>query len=101
MLGLVKYAQSWFYIEYLIYNHTVILWINGCQFFRIYMSNATDNNSFGSLLTAMNEVYKLIYYIVGDIYFYSIVVQYSVWCLPSVSRTISILKKNPFPGKFP
>ena len=34
------------------------------------MSNATDNNLFGSILTANNEVRKRIDYIVDDIYIY-------------------------------
>ena len=32
------------------------------------MSDATDNKSFGSALTSMNEIRKRIYCIVGDVF---------------------------------
>ena len=65
-----KYDQSWFYIEYSIYTHVLVLYIEGCEFFRKCMSDATNNNSFGSVLTATNDVGKCIYYIIDGIYFF-------------------------------
>ena len=70
MLGLGKYSQSWFYIEYSICTHVLVLWIKGCQFFRKCMSDVTGNKSFGLVLTAINELRKRIYYILDDIYFF-------------------------------
>ena len=70
MFGLGKYDQSWFYIEYSIYTHVLVLYIKGCQFFRNCMSDATNNNSFGLGLTAINEVRKCIDYIIDDKYFF-------------------------------
>ena len=67
MLGLGKYAQSWFYIEYLIYTHVLVLWIKGCQLFRNCMSDENDNKSFGSGITYINEVQKHIVYMTYDI----------------------------------
>ena len=43
MLGLVKFSQSGFYIEYSIYTHILVLRIKACQLFRNCMSDATDN----------------------------------------------------------
>ena len=68
MLGLVKYAQSSFYIEYSIYTHKLVLWIKGCQWFRNCMGDATNNKSFGSVLTAINEVRKRKDFILDDIF---------------------------------
>ena len=62
MLGLGEYAKSWFYIEYSIFTQKLVLWIKGCQLFRKCMSDATDNKSFGPVLTAINEVRKQIVY---------------------------------------
>ena len=59
MLGLGKYSQNWFYIEYYIY---------ACQLFRNCTSDATNNKSFGSELTAINEVRKRIDYTLNDIF---------------------------------
>ena len=70
MLGFGKCAHIWFYIEYSTYTHILVLWINGCQLFRNFMSNATDNKSFGLELTDINEVQKRIDYILDDIYIF-------------------------------
>ena len=67
MLELGKCAQSWFYIEFSIYIHELVLWIKGCQLFRNCMSNMTDNKSFDLVLTAIIEVRKRIVYIIYDI----------------------------------
>ena len=63
MLGLGKYAKSWFYIKNSIYTHVLILWRKGCQFFRKWMSDVSNNKSFGLRLTAINKVCKLNDYI--------------------------------------
>ena len=68
MLGLGKYSKSWFYMEYSIYMHVLVLWTNGCQFFRNCMSDATYNKSFDSILTAINEVRKRIDYTLDNIF---------------------------------
>ena len=69
-LRLVKYTQRLFYIEYLIYNQNLSLWIKGCQFFRNFICDATHNNPFGPGLTAINELHMRIYYIIDDIYMF-------------------------------
>ena len=74
MLGLGNSAQSWFYIEYLIYTHKSDLLINVCQLFRNCMNDATDNKLFGSRLTAINKVRKNIYYVI-----YNKFVFYYLW----------------------
>ena len=38
------------------YTHIFILWIKGCQLLRNFMCDATYNNSFDSVWTAVNEV---------------------------------------------
>ena len=68
MLGIGKYAQRWFYIEYSIYTHKLVLQIKGYQLFINCMSDATNNKSFGLVLRASNEVCKRIYYIIDDIF---------------------------------
>ena len=70
MLGVDKYAQSWFYIEYSINTPKLSLRINGCQLFRNCKWYATQNKSFGLGLTAINEVRKRIYFILDDIYIF-------------------------------
>ena len=69
MLGIGKFSQSLFYIEYSIYTPILSLWIKGCQLFRNCMWDATHNKYFGlGLLTDINELHKRIYYIVGNIF---------------------------------
>ena len=68
MLGIGKYAQSWFYIEYSIQSPILSLWINGCQLFKNFMRDATHNNSFGLGSAYTNEVRKHIYYSLDDIF---------------------------------
>ena len=48
------------------YTHILVLWIKGSQLFRNYMSNATDNKSFGPGLTSINEVRNYIVYLTYD-----------------------------------
>ena len=42
----------------------------GLSFFRNCICNATHNNSFGSVLTAIHEVNRRLYYIMDDIFVY-------------------------------
>ena len=70
MLGIGKYAQGLFYIEYSIYTPVLSLWIKGCHLFRNCLWDATHNESFGLGLTALNEVRKHIHYILDNIYIY-------------------------------
>ena len=70
MLGLRKYAQSWFYIEYYIYTHILVLWIKGCQLFINCKCDATHNKSFGLVFSAINELRKRIVNMTYDIIFY-------------------------------
>ena len=68
MLNSMLEIGSIFYIEYLIFTHILVLAIEGCQFFRNCMCDATHISSFGSGRTAINELHKCIYYIVDDIF---------------------------------
>ena len=70
MFGLGRYTQNLFYIEDSIYNHVLFLWIKGCRLFRNCMNNVTNNKSFGSGLTGINEVRKRIDYILDNIFFF-------------------------------
>ena len=72
MFGLGKYAQIWFYIEHSISFPVLSLWIKSSQLFRNCMRDATDRNSFGLGLTAINKVHKYIYivYINYDIIYF-------------------------------
>ena len=74
MLGLGKYAQSWFYIEYLIYTHISVLWINRCQLFINFVCIATHKKSYGLLLTGINELRKRLVYIT-----YGIIIFFYIW----------------------
>ena len=44
-------------------NHILVLWINGCQLFRKFVSDETHHKSVGSGWTAVNEVLRCIFYI--------------------------------------
>ena len=55
-------------MEYSLYTHILFLWRKGFQLLRKCTINATDNKSFGSVLTAINEVRKHIYYKVANIF---------------------------------
>ena len=68
MFGIGEYAENWFYTEYSMYTPVLSLWIKGCQLFRNYMWDATHNKSFGSVLKAINEVRKRIYYVLDNIF---------------------------------
>ena len=70
MLGLGKYVQIRFYIEYSINTHGLVLWMKGCKSFGNWMCDATHNESFGSVSTASNEAPKIIYYTIDDIFFF-------------------------------
>ena len=61
-------SKGWFYTEYSIYTHILVLWIKGCQLFINCMSNVTNNKSFGLGLTAINEVHKRIYCMLDGIF---------------------------------
>ena len=52
-----------------VYPHNHLL-IKGCQFFKNFMCNATQNKSFGSWLTSFNEVRKCKVYIPEYIYIF-------------------------------
>ena len=62
MLGICKYAQSWFYIEYSILTLVLSLRIKDCQLFRKFICEATHNRWFGLGLIDINEVNKRIVY---------------------------------------
>ena len=68
MLGIGKYAQNWFYMEYSIYTQILGLWIKGCHFFRNCMLYATRNKSFCLGLTSINEVRNQVDYIPDKIF---------------------------------
>ena len=60
MLGLGKEDQSWYYIKYSMYTHTLNLWIKGCPLYRSFVCDATHNKSLGTGLTDSNELCKFI-----------------------------------------
>ena len=68
MLGIGKYAHSWFYIEYLVCTNVLSLWIKGCQLLRKCMWDATHKMSFASGLKDSNEMRKCIDYIIDNIF---------------------------------
>ena len=70
MPGLGREAQIKSYIQYSMYTHTLVLWITCYQFFRKFVCDATLRESFGSGLTAVNEVHQRVFFILDDIYIF-------------------------------
>ena len=83
MLGLDKEPQKLSYIQHLIYTHTLVLWITEqtfCQLFRNgYRIWLFHHKTFGSLLTAVNEEFLRIGYILENKYIYLLkVIRYTL-----------------------
>ena len=61
------------------YTHVVILLIENCQLFIIFVCDETHHNSFGSGLTYFNEVHKhIVLYLVIYMYLIQMVIQYTL-----------------------
>ena len=68
MLELSEESKSLFYIKYLLYTHVLVLWIKGCKLFKNFICGVTKNKSFGWVIIAVNEICRLIIYILDKIF---------------------------------
>ena len=67
MLGLGKEVKGFFFIQYLLYTHVLILYIKVSKLFRKIICGVMHHKSYGLVLTAAIEVRKHVPYILDNI----------------------------------
>ena len=87
-----KNAESWFFVEYSILSHVLILWIEGSKCFRKIFCGITHHKSYDLVLKYYIEISKSIVYILWNpLFSYTdSFMTCCVWCRASKSWKIPI-----------